>query len=1843
MASSSASPRFDTFASLLRHRAETQGDQVVFTFLDHEIEKVETLTFQQLLRGASQAANCLRDCQGKPALLLFPPGPKLISALFGCFLSGAIAVPARTPHPNRLHRADPRLAAVARDASVNVVLTTPEIAAVERRGHSPERPLFGLTLRVIDENAPFEGFKSPRLSADAPAMIQYTSGSTATPRGVVLSHRSLLANQEQIHSWLSTTRADRFLSWLSPYHDMGLIGAILHPVFLGARAWLMDPVDFIRHPASWLLAISRYHITVSGAPDFAYALAAERTSKTDRAKLDLQRWRVAFCGAEPVRHHTLEQFADTFAKLGFKREALTPCYGLAEATLFVSGAKPEEEPRYMALDPEALTRHHVRPPADESQAVLVTSCGVPEGTVRIVSLATGKPCQPDRIGEIWIKTPSSDNHYHHRPGQSNATFGAMIDQEGPFLRTGDLGFLKDDHLFVTGREKELIIIRGRNHYPQDLEWTAETALGHLPVGKGSAFSLADEKGERMVLVWELVAREGVAPELAADAIRAAICAEHGILVDEIVFIEKGSLPRTSSGKIKRRMCRALYLGEQLKLVSRHPLRSETRSKGATDLSRTLAAVPTDVHRLHLLSDYLLQTVGKALQLDAPLISIEKPLSAMGLDSLSALEISHHIEQDLGCLLAPSQLLQGLTIAQVANQVMATWQAETPLASPTPSPAPYGRHPLSYNQRQTWGRISTRGRHNISFAAALPADIRTELLIQALTLLVDRHDMLRTTIGVHEGEPFQWIHPQMVLKLDELDAHQWRPEELVEHIADEAHHPLGEGPFWRVILFHRKNEGPVMLWVADPVALDLWSLALMVHEFGAAYRDLLREQDPELPPPALTYADYVHWHEQLLAGPEGRRTWAYWQRTLLPRPPRLELPTDRKRERMTTDRAAVCDFTIPMGLVWELESLARQQGTTLCAVLMAAWFFLLHRYSNQDDLLVGTLSTGRDRASLGHMVGPLANLLPIRANLSATPRFSDFVKRLYATMLAAQDNQSFPYALLCERLADVWNEPNQDFCQVLFLYQSRPPMGDVGLSRFALGEGNAQLNLFGLELRGIDFEQRSTAHELTLTVVESRTGGDFSAVLEYRADLFEPATIARMAIHFNNLLTALVQDPNLHTDEWHLLSLEERQRLMMAESSKRIRKRRTSLHQLFQKQASRASDNLVVIQGDRSWSYAQLNANANRLAHALIARGVGQEVPVGLCCERSLEMVAAVLAVLKAGAVLVPILPHGGVAPPDELAREARCALVLCPRYLAYLFPKEELPPLFPLDFSAAAILEASPENPDVVVTPASLAYLRHQSSDGVRRWISISHANLIQLPAALAAHLEMSTDDSGRKPVWCAAANLNDAGGIAELLLPLALGSKLVVADPNPLTTDVDQKQLNHRGRGITFSIAWEDIPQGDDEVVAASFLPAVCSFADKGPYQAIWLVGDQAGMTRANALVWATQAAMNSKRVRLRYAGSPSLITPAEMRDWTLIRTLSRGRLEPFLDQGAKVTGFVQVTPDEVSFREAGTLGARVLVRANGRPYEELGRWTEAYRAARAAAGHEGAGHVTFMLPVWLSRDGVIPELLQPTYRRWLQARGFDKNTAKTMAREAIAQPNPTIALFGTAGAVAPLVDRLKGMGVDEIACEVAFGLPEPVVLAHLPQLGLLASRCAEPRHGQTDLDFKRFLSRLRVSHLHCAEAGVKLLFSEGNTSPPDGLHHILLSGAEPHGKTLAQLRQLCSVTVSYLHGQGETTTSALIRRVCTAQGSESLGYPLAHTQAYVVDRQLQPCQRHKSGELAVGGDGLCRGYGHDPKTTAVRFVPDPFGDEVGGRLFLTGIRVRHGQEGTLITVQRH
>lgn len=640
-------PAFKNLVDVLQKRAEQNAGKTLYTYLlDGESEE-EKLSYAELDQSSRHWGAFFQhaNAKGERALLLYPPGLEYIRAFMGCLYGEVIPVPAYPPDPNRLQRTLPRLLSIIQDCKAKYVLTTSAIKDMAEFFFAEAPELKNLEWVSIDSLP--AGLHSQWMPVNPQekdlAFIQYTSGSTGDPKGVMLSHGNLLSNLESIRICFKHHEKSQGVIWLPPYHDMGLIGGILQPLYVGFPVTLLSPLDFLQKPFRWLSAISKYKATTSGGPNFAYDLCVKKMTPEQKAALDLSSWELAFTGAEPIQAETIRRFTEAFAGCGFKKSAFYPCYGLAEATLIVSG------------DEKFLDSF----PSQDSSAPV--SCGpfIPEQDIQIVNPESFQILKEGEVGELWIAGPNVAQGYWNKPEKNKEVFQAHTkDGQGPFLRTGDLGFLKKGHLFVSGRLKDLIIVRGAKHYPQDIELSLEKAGLPLRPGCGAVFALDSEGEEAAGVVWELdFQKKGdTSFEEIFQKIREVLAQKHEIKAHAIVLLNKGEIPKTSSGKIQRHAAKAAFLANKFENVA------EWKKK-----SPSVSQLPeVNFFQASAIEDWLIVKLAEKISVPVTEIDPTKPFTFYGLDSKEAVVISGEMEDWLGRNLSPTLLWQYPNVRALAQ-------------------------------------------------------------------------------------------------------------------------------------------------------------------------------------------------------------------------------------------------------------------------------------------------------------------------------------------------------------------------------------------------------------------------------------------------------------------------------------------------------------------------------------------------------------------------------------------------------------------------------------------------------------------------------------------------------------------------------------------------------------------------------------------------------------------------------------------------------------------------------------------------------------------------------------------------------------------------------------------------------------------------------------------------------------------------------------------------------------------------------------------------------------------------------------------------------------------------
>ncbi|QDU91227.1 Phthiocerol/phenolphthiocerol synthesis polyketide synthase type I PpsA [Pirellulimonas nuda] len=648
---------------VLRTRAGAAPDRLLYRFLPDGEQTGGCATYGDLYAAASRVAGELarRGAQGEPVLLVFPEGIDFVSALFGCFYAGAIATPINPPRKNRKAA---RLAAVVRDSGARMALVDATTLDLLRPLIDADPLLAALEWVSLDAAAGGDAAEARLPDPHSPAFLQYTSGSTGQPKGVVVSHANLIENQRLIRAAFGQDESIVVAGWLPAFHDMGLVGNLLHPLALGGSLVFMPPLAFLQKPIRWLRAISDYGVTCTGGPDFALDLCVRETTQAERAGLDLSRLQVLFNGAEPVRAATVRAFTEAFAPYGFRPEALCPCYGMAETTLLVSGSRKTATPRVVEVDPQRLALGEFVP-TDASDARALVGSGPVDANVRaaIVDPETGRPCGPGQIGEVWLAGPTVAAGYWKNARATEEAFHAVLasDPTLRYLRTGDLGVLHDGELFVTGRLKDLLIVHGANHYPQDIEATAAGAHAAVAGCVGAAITVGEES-EGVALVQEVQRqwlRRLPTDEVAAAIVR-AVAEEHQLEITRVTFVRPGAVPKTSSGKTQRRATRDLLLVGGLKVVGQWRLGDAT-SRGA--------AAPEPDDRTLELEAWLTEQVAERARLGVAEVDRRTPFAQYGLGSLAAVRLSGLLSERLGRTVPPTIAYDYPNIAALARHLV----------------------------------------------------------------------------------------------------------------------------------------------------------------------------------------------------------------------------------------------------------------------------------------------------------------------------------------------------------------------------------------------------------------------------------------------------------------------------------------------------------------------------------------------------------------------------------------------------------------------------------------------------------------------------------------------------------------------------------------------------------------------------------------------------------------------------------------------------------------------------------------------------------------------------------------------------------------------------------------------------------------------------------------------------------------------------------------------------------------------------------------------------------------------------------------------------------------------
>ncbi|MEX5627953.1 non-ribosomal peptide synthetase [Pseudomonas marginalis] len=1325
-----------TLVESLQRRAAQAPDQVALRFLAESAEHNVVLSYRDLDQRARTIAAALQAnaAQGDRAVLLFPSGPDYVAAFFGCLYAGVIAVPAYPPESTRRHHQE-RLLSIIGDAEPRLLLTIASLA--EGLAQIENAPPV-LSVDTLDAQIA-SAWNAPDLHPDDIAFLQYTSGSTALPKGVQVSHGNLVANEVLIRRGfgIDLNPDDVIVSWLPLYHDMGLIGGLLQPIFSGVPCVLMSPAYFLGRPLRWLEAISEYRGTISGGPDFAYRLCSERVSESALERLDLSNWRVAYSGSEPIRLDTLERFAEKFAACGFTSDSFFASYGLAEATLFVAGGRRGHGIPALRIDEQALAANRAEP----GQGSAIMSCGTsqPEHAVLIADPHTLSELADNCVGELWASGPSIAHGYWRNPEASAKTF---VQHAGrTWLRTGDLGFIREGEVYITGRLKDLLIVRGHNLYPQDIEQTIEREVEVVRKGRVAAFAVNDNGLEGIGIAAEISrsVQKILPPEALIKAIRQAVAEAYQEAPCVVVLLNPGGLPKTSSGKVQRAACALRQADGSLDCYAQFPDLHAQASTVAleSELQSRIAAIWRE-------------------QLQVATVAADDHFFLLGGNSITATQVVARLRETLGLELNLRLLFEAPTLSGFAAGV-AQLQQDGGIAQGAIRPlSRQDELPQSLAQNRlwiTWQLDPQSSAYTIPGALRLRGELDEDALRSSFQYLIQRHEALRTRFYERDGQGFQRVEANSDFDLQVIDLsdlpvaeREARAQQIRE---DEARtlFDLEQGPLLWVTLVRLDEDDHQLLVTLHHIIADGWSLNILIDEFSRLYAAASQGQALALPPLALQYADYGSWQRQWLADGEGQRQLAYWKAQLGDEHPTLSLATDHPRAARQRHSASRHSVRLSVSLSEAIRQTAQAHESTPFMLLLAAFQTLLYRYSGQRDIRIGVPNANRPRQETQGLIGFFINTLVLRAELDGRRPFNELLAATRHTALGAQAHQDLPFEQLLEAFPQA---REQGLFQVMFNHQQR----DLSALR----------RLPGMLADELPWHSREAKFDLQLHSEEDRNGR-LSLSFDYADELFDSATIQRLAAHFIHLLQAVCEQPQQAIGDLQLMPQDEQQAWSQAPCAPAQQWLPELLNQ-------HTSDNTALVWQDGSLTFAQLHTQANRLAHYLRDKGVGPDVCVAIAAERSPQLLVGLLAIIKAGGAYVPLDPD---YPAERLAymlKDSGVHLLLTQTALLDRVPSAEGVCVIAMD---SLHLDSWPtQPPGLHLDGDNLAYVIYTSgSTGQPKGVDNTHAALAERLQWMQATYQLNDSD-----VLMQKAPISFDVSVWECFWPLITGCRLVLAGP---------------------------------------------------------------------------------------------------------------------------------------------------------------------------------------------------------------------------------------------------------------------------------------------------------------------------------------------------------------------------------------------------------------------------------------------------------------------------------
>ncbi|HEX5223217.1 MAG TPA: amino acid adenylation domain-containing protein [Verrucomicrobiae bacterium] len=1732
------------------------------------------------------------------------------------------------------------------DAQAKVLLTLRTLAAANQI----EVP--GLRVICLDESLgsvpPFTTARPPE--SHDPAYVIYTSGSTGTPKGIEIEHASLV----NLVTWHQRTYGvnpkDRATLLANPSFDASVWE--LWPYLTAGASVHVPNEETVHQPsklASWL-KVNKISLAFVPTP-LAEALFDEDWKEACAL-------RAVLTGGDKLNRPPPESF---------------PCplynhYGPTEGTVVATSA---------LISPATNAAPPIGRPISNTKIFVLDERGQP--------VPVGVP------GELHIAGDGLARGYVNRPELTAEKFSeAKRGVAQRLYRTGDFArWLPSGELEFLGRRDRQVKIRGHRIELGEIEFLLTQ---HLLVREAAVLCVPDGSSFRLCAF--IVPQPDAS--VTADALREFLRQKFSdyMVPTEFSFLE--TLPLTANGK-----------RDYAALVKSCPRKTPQPAFAApaSAIEQRLTAIWSEV----------LEVEG---------VGTHDDFFALGGHSLRAARVVSRVEDAFQCEFPIREFFEAPTVALMAQRLEAILSSKKKVRMVIPQQIPEdnpdsdaAREPLSFAQERLWFLEQLQPGvpfNNIPFAFRLEGRVDVAALEKALNEIVRRHDIFQRAFLGDGGQPVaQWQSPVplqvSVLDLSELpESERESKAKLICKEEAKKLFDLGKSPLLRATLLRLADDRHWLLLTTHHLVCDGWSMAVVRRELGDVYHAFAEKQPLPVPAPAINYRDFTRRQRQHFTDETIEKELVFWKRQLADAPTALDLPTDRGRPAVQTYRGATHEISLSSRVTGEVIKLSRRQNVTPFMVLLAAFQTVLHRYSGQSDLLVGTPTAGRSRVDTENLVGLVLNTVVLRGDLSGDPTFEELLRRTRQVALDAFAHQELPFEKLAEAI-----HPERDL--------SRPPLFQV---MFVLQNGpQPPLELSGLKVVEEPVHSGTAKFDLTLSLEENASG--IRGVVEYNTDLFDQASIQRFAGHFETLLAGAVARPNLPITELPLLTRGEIGQLSEWNRTQTQYPREKCIHELFLEQVARTPDAVAVCCGDAELSYQALNERADGLAERLRLLGVKPESRVAICIERSLEMMIGLLGILKAGGCYVPLDPNYPAERLAFLLQDSKAAVLLTREWLQERFqfsvPGCEV-------IGIESLLDDRPANVSAAKPPArtpradDLAYVIYTSgSTGKPKGVTVTHRNVVNFFTGMDCVL-------GTKPgVWLAVTSISFDISVLELFWTLTRGYKVVLQEEEghkPLRPH----PVSRATRNMDFSLFYFASEASNARNDQYRLLIEGAKFADQNGFSAVWTPERHFhpfGGIFPNPSVVSAAVAMITQRIQIR-AGSIVLPLHHPVRvaeEWSVVDNLSNGRAAISIASGWHANDFA-IAPENYSkrkaimlqnvelihrlwrgeevsllgkdgapasvrmfprpiqpelpmwltssgnpetFQLAGDLGFNLLTHLSGQDVDSLAAKIGKYRTARKKDGRSrDDGRVSLMLHTFVGKDAAkVRELVrQPlfdylrTYRDLtdsahglppaLQNHNARNGELNHLLEEATDRYLEHCGLFGTPESCLATVEKLRAVGVDEIACLIDFGIAADSVLESLNLLSELRERVnrspslargsnASPTDGRWRTVADNIVHH-GVTHLQCTPslAGALALVPESLEAMRQ-LGKLLLGGEALPLDLARRLRAELPAELFNLYGPTETTVWSAAQRIESVDSFVAIGRPIANTQIHIVDAKRQRVPIGVRGEMYIGGDGVALGYLNQPELTTERFVADPFAAAPGRRMYRTGDLARWRADGTI------